>query len=382
MLYYPFENDDDSSMVCVNGSTNSNESDTLEETVTAVADPRRFDHLIGHLHDAVVEFVIDDGEPIVTDVNPAFVDLFGYDRADVVGKPLNECVVPSWLEAEATALDERTVAGKVNYRRVRRETADGLREFLYRGIPYETDDGNCRGFAVYTDLTEARRNQSRVDVLNRVLRHNLRNKVTLVAGCVEGLLEELEDDADPTVEQLSETARKSVDELRALAREAGELQRIADASVPDDPHVDAVPLARSVAGQLGRHYPGGTITIDLPETLEVAATDRLEVALESLLENAIVHNPSDDPRVRIEGGYDCEKWAFLAVADDGPGIPPVEREVITGESEITELRHGSGLGLWLVKWTVETFGGEIVFDTSRAGGSRVTIRLQRWNGEA
>jgi len=365
----------------VTESTNSDGRDTLEGAATAADDPRRFDHLIEHLHDAVVEFVIDDGEPIVTDVNPAFVDRFGYDRADVIGEPLNECVVPPWLEAEATSLDDRTVAGKVNYRRVRRETADGLREFLYRGIPYETADGNRRGFAVYTDLTDARRNRSRVDVLNRVLRHNLRNKVTLVAGSVEGLLEELEsDDADPPVEQLSETARESVDELRTLAREAGELHRIADASVPDEPRVDAVPLARSVAGRIGRRYPGATVTIDLPETLEVAATDRLEVALESLLENAIVHNPSEDPQVWIEGGYDCSEWGSLAVADDGPGIPPVEREVITGESEITELRHGSGLGLWLVKWTVETFGGEVAFETSRAGGSRVALRLQRWNG--
>ncbi|MCU4925783.1 hypothetical protein OB905_07270 [Halobacteria archaeon AArc-dxtr1] len=56
--------------------------------------------------------------------------------------------------------------------------------------------------------------------------------------------------------------------------------------------------------------------------------------------------------------------------------------MITGDDEITELRHGSGLGLWLVKWTVETFGGELSFVRSRAGGSRVQIRLRRCQDDA
>lgn len=371
-------------------------------------DSNRFQHLIEHIQDAVVEFEFVDGEPIVRGINPAFVEVFGYESDDVVGRSLNECIVPPWLEAEATTLDDRTTAGKVNYRHVRRETADGVRDFLYRGIPYRTtsDGGPAdvtsaddravnggsadgalfgdgrRGFAVYTDLTEDRRNRSRVHVLNRVLRHNLRNKVTLVAGSVEGLLEELDDDAlDPTARMLAENVEVGVDELRTLTREASDLYRIANASVPEDPRVDCVPLARTVSGRYGQEYPHASIDLDVPERLRVAATDRLEIALESVVENAIVHNPSDEPRVWLEGRHKSAEWCTIAVADDGPGIPPVEREVITGESEITELHHGSGLGLWLVKWTVETFGGEVTFDRSHAGGSRVQLRLRRWTDD-
>ena len=345
-------------------------------------DRDRFRHLVEHVQDAVVEFEFVGGDPVVRGINPAFVDVFGYERNDIVGAPLNEYVVPAWLEDEASGLDDRTSAGKVNYRRVRRETADGIREFLYRGIPFETEDGRVCGFAIYTDLTADKRNRSQVDVLNRVLRHNLRNTLTLVAGSLEGLLEGVEtDELDPETRQLVENTRVGLEELRTLSREASELYRTVELSVPDDAHVDCVPLIRSVAGQFGREYPDAVISLDLPETLSVAATDRLEVALTSLVENAIEHNDGDVARVWIEADVDTEKWCCITVADDGPGIPPVERNVVTGETEISDLDHGSGLGLWLVKWTVESFGGEIHFEDRSGGGSRVRLQLRRWHDE-
>ncbi|THE64663.1 PAS domain S-box protein [Salinadaptatus halalkaliphilus] len=344
-------------------------------------EPGRFRHLIEHIQDAVVEFEFVDGEPIVRGINPAFSEVFGYEPDEIVGQSLNAYIVPTWLEGESTTLDDRTQGGKVNYRHVRRETTDGIREFLYRGIPYETAAGVERGFAVYTDLTEDRRNRSRIDVLNRVLRHNLRNQVTLVAGSLDGLFETLDTDAlEPRERQLVETARTGIDDLETLSQEASELYRILNTSVPTDATVDCVPLIRSVAGTFGKRYPEASITLEVPDTLWVTGTDRLEVALSSLLENAIEHNPASEPRVWLEAGTDTEGWCYLTVADDGPGIPAVEREVRTGDAEITELRHGSGLGLWLVTWIVEGFGGELSFERSRADGARVRLRLRRCRG--
>jgi nitrogen fixation/metabolism regulation signal transduction histidine kinase len=51
--------------------------------------------------------------------------------------------------------------------------------------------------------------------------------------------------------------------------------------------------------------------------------------------------------------------------------------VITGEAEITQTHHGRGLGLWLVKWTVERSGGQLSFGESDIGGNCVRLRLRR-----
>ena len=50
----------------------------------------RYRQLIELVQDAVVEFDLVDGEPVVTDVNRAFVDIFGYDGDEIRGESLNE----------------------------------------------------------------------------------------------------------------------------------------------------------------------------------------------------------------------------------------------------------------------------------------------------
>jgi len=55
----------------------------------------------------------------------------------------------------------------------------------------------------------------------------------------------------------------------------------------------------------------------------------------------------------------------------------MERNVVTGSADITPKHHGSGLGLWLVKWIVDRSGGELAFEESDLGGNRVRIRLQQ-----
>lgn len=333
-------------------------------------------HLIEHIGDAVVEFELIDGEPIVREVNQAFIDVFGYERTAIVDASLNEFIVPEWLSDEATELDERTESGEINYRRVQRETADGLREFLYRGVPSDETGGRIDGFAVYTDLTEVTRKERRLQVLNRVLRHNLRNTVNSITGNTKLLASRQESGTEAA--RLTAAIESSASDLETLVEEATTIQRTLNTDLPDDHTVDCVPLIRDTINTFRKRYPEATIQTDLPERTVVQATDRLQLAVEALVENALVHNPADHPTVdvRVES-VGNDGWTDVVVADDAPKIPASEREIITGEADITPTRHGSGLGLWLVKWTVEGFGGKLVFEASCLGGNCVRLRLSR-----
>ena len=62
----------------------------------------------------------------------------------------------------------------------------------------------------------------------------------------------------------------------------------------------------------------------------------------------------------------------VTVSDNGPGIPETERAVFRAGSE-TDLRHGSGLGLWLAYWAVTSVGGDLSFADRDPRGSRVTL---------
>lgn len=360
--------------------------ETIGGRVDGEADVGRYRHLIEHVQDAVVEFDLVDGEPIVNDVNQAFVDVFGYEADEIRGEPLNEWVVPDWKLAEAEALDANTASGEVNYRQVTRETASGLREFLYRGVPYagteEARDGLDGGFAVYTDLTEVSRNERRLEVLNRVLRHNLRNNANVVAGHTTRLLAEL-DGQDGETTDVAATIERAAHELERLAEEAGHIRRVLEHPTDEATDIDPEPMVRSVVEDHRGRAPSAAIDVAVADSGPVMADSRLRYAIDSLVDNAIEHNPSAEPRVRVRiesaavAGSAADEWVAIRVEDDGPRIPADERDVILDGSKITPTHHGSGLGLWLTELTVETFGGELSFGASELGGNDVSIRLRR-----
>ena len=124
----------------------------------------RFGRALHEIDDAVVAFELvdrdepspsgsrtqsDDAEPIVTDANHAFRDLFSPDMKRVLGLPLNELIVPASQRAEAAAFDRRTAAGQHTVAFVERTTTGGERTLCYCGVPTALD----RGLAVYTPVT-------------------------------------------------------------------------------------------------------------------------------------------------------------------------------------------------------------------------------------
>lgn len=330
-------------------------------------------HLIEHIQDAVVAFELVDQQPIVRDVNNSFEEVFGYGHDEILDEDLNDFIVPRWLDQEASTLDERTAEGEINYREVRRQTNDGLREFLYRGIPY--DGPGIDGYALYTDLTDVSRKEKQLCVFNRVLRHNLRNEVTVIQGAVDQL--QSDPDADVT-DQFTAMAAASVDRLVTLSDEAGRISHILDLSPGEQPEVDIVPVVLGLVAEFEKRYPAARIETDLPDTLRIAATSDLRTALSALLENAIEHNPDDHPVVHLHTTSVVEEqWVDVVTDDNGPLIPEEERAVVSDEAAITPHRHGSGLGLWLAKWTIEQFGGELRFEESSLGGNRVQLRLRQ-----
>jgi len=101
------------------------------------------------------------------------------------------------------------------------------------------------------------------------------------------------------------------------------------------------------------------------------------VAINELDNNAVTHNECSDLEItlRIEQskmGSDTE-WVDIIVEDNGSGIPSSERKILE-KGEETPLQHGSGLGLWLVHWTVDLFGGDVDIRAS-SPGTRITVSL-------
>lgn len=336
--------------------TNSGLSSTAD-------DVERFRYLFENVQDAIVDFEFVDGEPVIRAVNDGFVDMFGVEREAALEEPLNDIIVPSDAAAQSERFDRRTAAGKSNYAIVDRRTANGVQTLLYRGIPYR--GGDC-GFALYTDLTDEIRQERELAVLNRVLRHNLRQTVDTLVENAETLLETA-DDAGESAEAIRESAL----ELDRLSEEARDIERVLDA----DPELQRTDITSALERALSRvpRADDATLAVDVESAPPVSASDYLDRALAALIDNAIRYTEAGTA-VEVTASRACDT-VTLTVADRGPGLPSRERRVLTGELELTPLDHGSGLGLWLVRWIVTASDGDISYRERDGGGSAISITL-------
>lgn len=208
-----------------------------------------------------------------------------------------------------------------------------------------------------------------VNVLNRVLRHNLRNDLAVIRGHAQLMADNLgpEHDCEPLF--------RKVDNLLDVSQKARRLESIVEHDATRQ-QTAIVPLIERVIDEIRTDYPSVTIEIDVTSSdeslLNVPVLPSFQRAVRELLENAAKHG--GDPasvEVRIEP---IPNAVAISIADDGPGLPKSEREVIRSGVE-TPLIHGSGIGLWLVHWIVTSHDGEVVATVD--DGTTMTIELPR-----
>ncbi|OLZ41781.1 histidine kinase [Natrinema saccharevitans] len=336
----------------------------------------RFAALFENVPDGVVSVSNLSAGPIVEAVNPAFERLFGYQESTLVGEPLDEFAVPTDRTDEAEILNQRGSRGKVGEAEVKRRTANGLRDFRLRVVPIEMDGSSDRAFGLYTDITERKQRQKRLEILNRVLRHDLRNGMNIIEGCTEMLADAIGED------EYVETIRNRTDELVGLAEKTRAVERVLDCDESPTGPLDASAAIDRAIDRLEDAGPDVEVTRTVPDRVYARADKYLETAIYQVLENAVEHSDRDRPTVDVTlRDRPDEDLLALSIADDGPGIPDEERALLEGEREITQLRHGSGLGLWLVNWVVTQTGGQLSFANNDPRGTVVTLEIPRADAE-
>jgi signal transduction histidine kinase/Tfp pilus assembly protein PilV len=216
--------------------------------------------------------------------------------------------------------------------------------------------------------------EQRLGVLNRVLRHNVRNDMSVILNYAQLIRETTADEQAATAaDTIVDTGRKLTD-LSEKARQIEEALESAESGLVEQ---DLVALVEGVLATARSNHGGVDVVFEGRGDLAAAAIPSLQVAIENVVENAIEHNDSEAPRVEVAVGEivrDGEERVVLKVADNGPGIPEQEKNVLVQGRE-TALEHGSGLGLWLVYWVVDKSEGNLAFDENEPRGSVVTIEL-------
>ena len=138
--------------------------------------------------------------------------------------------------------------------------------------------------------------------------------------------------------------------------------------------VRLAPLAEEVARQAATVHPDLKLTTDLSDLLVSGDEDALRQLLWILLDNAARHARST---VSVAINTD-DGWARLVVADDGPGVPPDERERIFErfyKADPSRRDGGAGLGLAIARWIADQHNGRIIAADGPDGGAGFFVDL-------
>lgn len=318
----------------------------------------RFQELFDNLPDPTVEIKFRDDVPIIQHVNSAFAEVFSYDTISAQGKNLNDLFISNPEQQSERTCDFRAIVEDQKSVEIQQDIGEEVRDYLVHGIQHSEGESSAIGFVVYTDITDQREYERYLTVLNRVLRHDLRNDMNIVLPLTQRLVRK---DTTDEITECAERIRDSAQSVLEVTEKAREIERFVGTQTVETRPIDIIPYIRDAVEIQRDSFTDAEITLDVPEHLWVQATEDLHRAIQELIKNAIEHNHSHPPQLIIETRdvSDREGWIELRFSDNGLGIPDEEWRIISGETEVTQVNHGSGLGLWLTRWIVESYGGGI-----------------------
>lgn len=194
-------------------------------------------------------------------------------------------------------------------------------------------------------------------------------------------LEEIELDSDgPSRAAAMQVALEEMDQVNALFDSLLALTRIETGAAPlKRARLDAAGLARTV-GEIYRpvvEEAGGRLVLS-PEAAPLPVdgdANLLQQAMANLIENAVFHG-GEAPTVTVSATAEADE-TVLSVGDDGPGIPPDEREKVTRRFyrlSRSGSRASSGLGLAMVAAVARAHGGDLRLEDN-GPGLKASLRL-------
>ncbi|MEF8936608.1 MAG: PAS domain S-box protein, partial [Halovenus sp.] len=292
-------------------------------------------------------------------INSAFVKLTGYDRTELIGAEptlvFEEAEFQRFNRQIRSILETDAESGSLLTTITTKFGQQKPVEVRFSLLPMA--DGEYNGLTgVARDVRGRRHREQKLDVLSRVLRHNMRNRLNLIFGHAS-VLKGADDEQYRAAAGKIESA---ADELMELSEKARTAQTEVGFNPSENNQTDITELIEHLAVQCRRNNPDAKIKLDLPEELIANTPKSYRIALSELVEQiaeAIEHNPTENPVVRIS--TERQGSEVLTIVDDEcPPIPDSDCQAIN-EGKETPLVHSLGIGLWLANWVADTVGGEL-----------------------
>jgi len=303
----------------------------------------------------------------IVEINPSMEKILGVTSSSLCGKKI-DIISEKWPEIhrEYKNLQSKSHLNKINLTKGTKfyemDFSDiyGSNNFLIGHLialhditnRKEMEDKLIKSNKQIEDLNET------LQIVNKILRHDLLNKLTVMKSVLwlydekndKALLDKLDRSIDSGIELI-----ERIRELESFVIAKGELTQISIKKIAED-------VSNSM------HIP---ITINGDAT--TLADQAFFSVFENIMRNAIIHGKTDRIDIDISPK---DKICEIRIIDYGQGISEFIKENIFEEGLSYGDNKGSGLGLFVVKKTIERYGGTISVEDNKPKGTIFIIKLK------
>lgn len=212
----------------------------------------------------------------------------------------------------------------------------------------------------------------RLVLINRIIRHDVRNDMATAHGWAEELRGHVDEDGEDVLERVLDAVQRTLD----LTKASRDFVRAAMTGT--SVHLEPVPLRHAVAREVDRLEAIESqvdVTADGVPDVDVLADDLLSSVFANVLENAVTHNDNETPVVDVTAARDGDT-VTVRVSDDGPGVAEEDRDAVFGRAERGIEDPAAGLGLHLVDGLVNGYDGSVRIESNEPRGAVVAIELR------
>lgn len=229
-----------------------------------------------------------------------------------------------------------------------------------RKIPIIEDGEVKKIITIMRDVTERARNRDDLirlneilKLINKTMRHDIRNRLFVAYG-ICGLLNE-GNKLDP---EMISKAYTEIQRSIEITKRMNELEHL----MTTDREMMEIDLKEQIEVIL-RDYD---IDFSVEGSATIVADGAMESVLDNIIGNSLKHGSAENINIRVEEDVDR---VYLRISDDGTGISDDYKDLIFKEGESFGDNRGTGLGLYIVKKTMERYGGDIWVEDNEPGGT-------------
>ncbi|WP_226040862.1 PAS domain-containing sensor histidine kinase [Natrinema sp. DC36] len=309
------------------------------------------------------------------DLNERVQQLYGYSRENLLKMEIGDYtpVSKKFSQEKAVRRIQAAAAGDSQVFEWRIERANGEQIWVRVRLNQTTIDGTTCVLAEIRDITEYKARERRLRLLNRIVRHNLRNETNVLIGYADRLKKAIEEES---LQEEVETILEISMEIGTLSNSVQQIEDIAEPDATQRSPTNINGLVKNIVTETQVDHSEVDLTVNVQDDICVNADKGLRYAIEHAVDNAIVHNDQDIPSVKVLTAIDSDTGlGEISIIDNGPTISDVEINVLNEDVMASTTYHGSGVGLWVMKWCVHSLGGELIFEKNSPRGNVVRFLL-------